>query len=426
MNAQPQNPIEILNQIFARARGIGLVHQIDQGETHQGRTLILEGKSKVNFGSCGYMGLEFDSRLKEGSIEAIRRYGTELSCSRAFLSNPLYPELEQLLEQIFLRPALVAPSTTLMHLSAIPVLIGPEDVILLDQQVHNSVQLAASVVKAAGTQVDFVPHNNPARLERKIKAYKETKKKIWYLADGVYSMYGDFAPASPLADLLSRYEQLQLYMDDAHGMSWYGDRGKGYVLSEFPDHERLFVATSFSKGFGSGGGAILCPNRETRQTIRNCGRTQIFSSPIQPGVLGAAVASAKIHLSPEFPEMQSELQLLNKICTSSMETLPLPIISDPNSPIRFIGIGTIDHGQKIVKRVIELGYWLNIAQYPAVGPNHSGIRFMITRSLKSDDIRGLTEAIRSATEEVLGGDEKTYQQIWKAFSKEYRYSLVNG
>ena len=36
-----------------------------------------------------------------------------------------------------------------------------------------------------------------------------------------------------LVELLGRYEQLHLYLDDAHGVSWCGEHGKGYIEAEF-------------------------------------------------------------------------------------------------------------------------------------------------------------------------------------------------
>jgi hypothetical protein len=40
----------------------------------------------------------------------------------------------------------------------------------------------------------------------------------------------------------------------------------------------------------------------------------IFSGPIQPPMLGAAIASARIHLSPEIVQLQKELQERISLC----------------------------------------------------------------------------------------------------------------
>lgn len=420
------NPLEIVNFIMNNGREAGVAQQVDEGRSHDGRTLTLQGKSLIHFGSCGYMGLEFDPGVRKAAQEAIRDYGVYFSSSRTYLSNPNYPILEDLLEKILGRPTLVTPTTTLLHLAALPVLIGPEDVVLLDQQVHSSVQLAAKVLKADGVQVDILPHNNPERIERKIKAYKDSKSRIWFLGDGIYSMYGDFAPVKELSELLKRHEQFHVYLDDAHGMSWTGRHGRGYVLENMEEHERLYVVVGLAKGFGAVGGAIACPTREVKQTIRNCGGTQTFSGPISPPMLAAAVASARIHLDPEYGRMQRELvdriHYMNKV----LEKQPLPLLSATDSPIRFLGVGEADKAEEIVKLLIEDGFWLNIARYPAVGPHHAGLRFMLTRKIGEKDIELFGEAVQRAVDKVFGGEGDAIPKIWRAFKKEYRFSLVNG
>jgi 7-keto-8-aminopelargonate synthetase-like enzyme len=40
-----------------------------------GRTVTIGGKEVVNFGSCSYLGLEVDERLKQGAIDATKRFG---------------------------------------------------------------------------------------------------------------------------------------------------------------------------------------------------------------------------------------------------------------------------------------------------------------------------------------------------------------
>ena len=111
-----------------------------------GRHVRIRGRDLVNFASCSYLGLELDPRLIEGAVDATRRFGIETSSSRAYLSSPLYSEFEAAIERIFGGAyVVVAPTTTLGHLAALPALIDDDDAIILDHQVHSSVQLAATV-----------------------------------------------------------------------------------------------------------------------------------------------------------------------------------------------------------------------------------------------------------------------------------------
>jgi 7-keto-8-aminopelargonate synthetase-like enzyme len=420
------NPVLQINSFINDGRTRGLLQVVDEGLSHNGKTIVVDGKDLINFGSCGYMSLEFDDRVKNGGMEAIQKFGVQFSTTRAYLSNPLYPKLETLLEKIFEQPTLVSQTTTLGHLAALPILVDSQDAVLLDQQVHSSVQLAAKVLKANGTHVELVSHSNMARLERKILSLQGKHNKIWYMADGVYSMYGDFAPLDELQDLLNKYDQLNLYFDDAHGMSWMGKRGQGYVLEKMQKSERIYVVTGLAKGFGTGGGAIICPSQEIKQLIRNCGGTQIFSGPLQPPILGAAVSSAKIHLQSDFSSLQDELTDRIAFCNEILVHQPLPQMSATNSPIRFLGVGPTELAQEMVMRLMKEGFWINTAQFPAVAPNHAGLRFMLNRQTQSQDMEKLIEAINKVVYDVIGKDRNTISQIWKSFSKDYRYALIQG
>ena len=107
------------------------------------------------FGSCGYLGLGGrDERLKAGAIEAINRYGTQFSSSRAYVSSYYYEESEDLLRKMFGRPLLLLQSLTVGHMSNIPILVGNDDAVILDSQVHDSVQTAVQFLRNRDVRVE--------------------------------------------------------------------------------------------------------------------------------------------------------------------------------------------------------------------------------------------------------------------------------
>ena len=79
------------------------------------------------------------------------------------------------------------------------------------------------------------------------QALKSKHQQIWFLVDGVCSMFGDLAPIAELRELLERHDNLHLYVDDAHGMSWTGVNGRGYALSSAPLHPKMVLTTSLNK-----------------------------------------------------------------------------------------------------------------------------------------------------------------------------------
>ena len=125
--------------------------------------------------------------------------------------------------------------------------------------------------------------------------------RIWYMADGVYSMFADLAPFAQLKELLDRYPQLHLYIDDSHGVSWAGRHGRGPALDALAGHPRVVVACSLNKSFASAGGAIVFPDPEMRRLVRTSGGPMIFSGPVQPPLLGAAISRPRSTSPTSFP-----------------------------------------------------------------------------------------------------------------------------
>ena len=161
--------------------------------------------------------------------------------------------------------------------------------------------MAANQLRVKGTTVDLVRHNNMERLEAMIQRLSKDHDRIWYMADGVYSMFADLAPFAELRELLDKYPQLMLYVDDSHGVGWAGKHGRGPALDVLAGHPRVIAACSLNKSFGAAGGAIVFPDAEMRRRVKTGGGPMMFSGPIQPPLLGAAIESAKIHLSDELP-----------------------------------------------------------------------------------------------------------------------------
>ena len=165
--------------------------------------------------------------------------------------------------------------------------------------------MAATLARAAGARVETVKHRELERAIDLAAALARRHDTVWFAGDGVYSMYGDLAPVGLLRQLLDAAPNVRLYIDDAHGMSWAGTHGRGSFLSRMPDPDRRVVlATSLNKAFAAGGGVVVFPTREERERVRTTGAPLVFSGPVQPPMLGAALASARIHLSDEIVGLQ--------------------------------------------------------------------------------------------------------------------------
>lgn len=406
----------LINRLFTKARNEGIIQQPMQNESFNGRDVVINGKTQLFWGSCSYLGLETDDRLKNASIEAIQKYGTQLSSSRAVIDSKQYNELEDLLSQIFGKPTLLAPTTSLGHISTIPILMGDDDALIMDQKVHNSVQNAVLMTQGIKVHIETLHHNRIDFLETRIQILLQKYKRVWYLADGVYSMFGDLAPYTDIEYLLNKYPDFYVYFDDAHGLGWAGKHGAGTTLRDMKWHTNMILTTSLAKSFASCGGALVFDNEEQRNLIKNCGSSFIFSGPIQPAVLGASIASAKIFLSDEIYTYQAELGDLIDYFIMYSQKLGLPLVNTDHSPIFYIGVGKLEVGKKVMKFLMNQGHFATSMGFPAVPVNNSGIRVCITRHHTKADITALLDLISDALTVYLQEVEQDFEDVYNAFN----------
>jgi 7-keto-8-aminopelargonate synthetase-like enzyme len=409
------NIIETISGIADYAKSKNIAHLHTEGTTIENNIIQINGRYLVNFASCSYLGLEFHEEMKRAAIEAVTNFGTQFSSSRAYLSLGIYSELTSNLNKIFGGHTVVTPTTTLGHISAIPVITTSKDLIILDHQVHNSVQMAVQMCKAKGTDIKIIRHNNMAALETILIEDRNKYDRIWYMADGIYSMYGDKAPIHELKDLLDKYANFHLYIDDAHAMSCYGERGQGFVLSEVDITEKMIVGTSLNKAFASGGGAIICGKKEWAELIQKCGGPMITSGPMQPSCLGAANAAAKLHLNGKIKPYQSRLTDNIRYMTMLLERHNLPDLSEKDSPIFFVGTSVPAVAYNIIEKMVDLGHYLNLGIFPAVPIKNTGVRFTITALHTFEQLEAMVIDLHKNFHNALVEENFSLEKIYKAF-----------
>jgi len=411
------NYLNTIGDLIRDAKNKGIVHLLSENNDFSGRKLSINGSEMVNFGTCGYLGLEMDQRLKDAVGDYAEKFGTQFSVSRTYLTSGPNVDLEIPLSKIYNgKPVIVSASTSAAHIANIPTLVRDTELVILDQQVHMSVQTGVQLAQVKGTHVEMIRHSNLDMLEQKIKELRNKYTKIWYMIDGVYSMYGDVAPIVDLLALMEKYDQLHLYVDDAHGMSWYGKNGAGYIFDKVGVPDKMILVTTLAKGFGVVGGITVFPNLEVFEKVKIFGGPLTYSHPIPPPILGAAIASAYIHLSPEIYTIQAELRERIEHCNQLLQQTRFPVISNPLTPIYFIGMGQPKVGYAMVKRLMDDGFFLNIGLFPAVPVKNTGVRFTLTRHILKEDITGLVQALEYHFPKVLEQEGKTENDVRKAFN----------
>ncbi|MDL5513250.1 aminotransferase class I/II-fold pyridoxal phosphate-dependent enzyme [Arenibacter sp. M-2] len=405
------NFLDTVDSVFNDAKRQGVLHLYAEGDRLTGRHIRIGQRNLFHFGTTVYLGLEQDQRLKKAAMDAIDRYGTQFPLSKTYISHPLYRTLEEKLTEMYSTPIIITKNSTLGHLGVIPSAVADQDAIVLDHQVHWSVQSAVKLLKSRSIPIDMIRHNNLEMLEDRIRKLSSKHRRIWYMADGVYSMFGDVSPIAELIELSNKYPQLHLYFDDVHGMSWIGKNGTGYVLDNLKElPEQILLFGTLSKTFGASGSVLTCSNAKMYAKIKNFGGPLTFSAQLEPASVAAAIASANIHLSPEIYSLQADLEeriaYFNMLLTQS----DLPLVEKNNSPVFYIGTGMPITGYNFVNRMMQEGYFVNLGLFPAVPVKNTGVRITISRHNQQEEIKGLVEAMQyhypRALEATYSSDEK--------------------
>lgn len=384
------------------ARELGITRQLVDDVHFDRGTVTLRGEEVVNFGLCSYLGLGDDPRLVEAAIDAVRRFGNSYSSSMAYTALPLYDDLKVRLREMLGAPVMIAANATLAHQAALPVLVRAGDTVVVDALAHASLLAVLPTLEANGATVAQVPHND---LEALADHAESAGGRAWYVFDGVYSMGGDTAPAEALRDLLDAYANLWLYCDDAHGLGWDGESGKGQFLRRAGWHHRLVMSFGLAKSFGTMGGLVATPDPEIVELVEVTGGPLVFSGPLPPATLGASIASADIHLSDELASLQAELarriDLVNEIAGS----IGLPLAATEHTPLWFVPVGPTMSVVSVATTMLKDGYFVNAAAFPVVPRGRGGIRFTVTRYLSESQIEAMLKRLQEVRLDHLGPGE---------------------
>jgi len=165
------NFVDTINDVLYEAKKREVLMLESRDKQWLGSHIHINNKDLANFGTCGYLGLEIHPKIIQKSIEFTQKFGTQFSVSRTYLTSQQNKYLESLLYEIFNhKPVIAYTSTTLAHIGALPIVVGHNDAIILDQQSHISIQNAAQLMAQKGVPVEIVRHSNMEMLEYKLKS----------------------------------------------------------------------------------------------------------------------------------------------------------------------------------------------------------------------------------------------------------------
>ena len=345
---------------------------------------VERGRARLLSFACNdYLDLSQHPAIKAAAIAAIERYGAGAGASRLITGNhPLYAELEARLARMKqTEAAVVFGSGYLANAGIVPVLIGPEGLVLIDEFAHAC--LFAGAQLSRGDVVKF-RHNDVAHARALLDERRRAHDRALILTDGVFSMDGDLAPLRELNALADEYDAW-LMSDDAHGLGVVGG-GRG---SSFMDAKHVAVPLqmgTLSKAIGAYGG-YLCASEAVIELMRNRARTLVYSTGLPPAIVAASIAALDlIESEPEY----CALPLAKARRFTHALNLP-----EAQSPIVPLVIGEEEETLAASRLLAEHGFLIAAIRPPTVPAGTSRLRFTFTAQHPADEIERLAEVVRS-------------------------------
>jgi len=371
------------------------------------REMTVNGEHLINFGSDSFLGLDQHPRVKQALIRGTEKWGTHNGASRAFCSVHANEEAERKIASwLGTEEALIYPSVTLANMGAIPGLVGRNDVLIVDEQAHNSIQEGAKIAKANGANLRTFSHCDPADLVRAFHSADRYRCALVAI-DGVYSMTGALPPLQELNEVCLRHNAV-LYIDDAHGTGVIGPNGRGTVLQALGNYDNTFVIGSLSKGFSCMGGFVGC-SHDFKMLLKMRSNTYIFGGPVPPPYLEAVCVVIDILCSSEYQAIIDRLKQNLQRLTRGCHALGLNVTGG-QSPIISVLVGDEADTLRAGRFLFEKGYYVQSVTFPAV-PYHAGVlRIQVNANHRTEAIDGLLAALASLRAQIPLPNGDTTQQ----------------
>lgn len=359
----------------------------------QYRTLpALESSAQqVNLSTNDYLALGQDVALQQAFLAEVDVHQAPLgSCSSRLLTGNFAPfgALETALCQAYGRQALVFNSGYHANIGILPALANKHTLILADKLVHASL---IDGIRLSACDFKRFRHNDMAHLAELLATHHANYARVIIATESVFSMDGDSADLPTLVALKKRYENVLLYVDEAHSVGCYGHSGLGWAQKcGVIDDIDLLVGT-FGKAFASTGAFVIC-NPVMAAYLTNTMRPLIFSTALSPLVMAwSGYVLAKM---PALAEKRAHLANISAHLREGVSTLTGQA-SPSTSHIVPLIVGENDRAVALAQALQQRGFYCLPIRPPTVPQGTARIRFSLHANVDASTIDALLDTLET-------------------------------
>ncbi len=359
---------------------------------HDGRNVIVDGKRMLNLSSNDYLGLAADRVLREEFLNTLTpdTFMPTSSSSRLLTGNfSIYEELETELARLFgTETALIFNSGYHANTGILPAVSNAQTLILADKLVHASL---IDGIRLSAAKCIRYRHNDLEQLARLLKEHHASYIRIIIVTESIFSMDGDQTDLNALVRLKQTYDNVLLYIDEAHAFGVRGKLGLGCAEETGCIGDIDFLVGTFGKAAASSGAYIVC-RQVIREYLINRMRTLIFTTALPP--LNIAWTLFMIRKMTSMQKRREHLAHISQIlrdaliaqgyeCPSVSHIVPMIVGSSKDTILR-------------AEYLQRHGFYALPVRPPTVPEGTSRIRFSLTAEIKEEEMEQLRNCLNES------------------------------
>ncbi|QOR37451.1 aminotransferase class I/II-fold pyridoxal phosphate-dependent enzyme [Billgrantia diversa] len=376
------------------ARRLGLTDPFFKvHDGNAGATSLIDGREYLNFASYNYLGFSGDPRINRAACEAVEHYGTSVSASRVVSGErPIHRQLEQALAEAYeVEDAVAFVSGHATNVSTLGYLLGPRDLILHDEYIHNSSLVGAQL--SGAKRISF-PHNDADALDALLARHRGQFERVLIVIEGLYSMDGD-VPELPRFVSLKRRHQAWLMVDEAHSFGVLGKNGLGLRqhFGTAAEDVDIWMGTLSKSLAGCGGYIAGC--RAMVETLRYLAPGFLYSVGMPAQV--AAPSLEALRLLQREPERVQRLHAISRYFLERARAAGLDTGHSIGAAVVPVIVGSSPLAARLSHALFERGINVQPILHPAVPEKSARLRFF----LSCEHTRAQVDQTLSALKEVF-------------------------
>ena len=369
-----------------------LYRQTHFSQSKQGREVVFEGKTYLNFSSNDYLGLASDPALIEAWKEGADLYG--VGSGGSFLVTGFSDAHIKLCDEIKSWLGVEAVALFSSGYSANQAIIK---LLFTKNKAHSNFLYQdklnhASLIEAglnAPCAMKRFKHNDISHLDKLLSGTLENQNKL-IISEGVFSMDGDQAPIQALSNSAKK-NNAWLMIDDAHGIGVLGDEGRGSVSSSTIQKGDVdILMATFGKALGVSG-AFVAGSQSFIDYLTNFSKPYIYTTSFPPAMAHTIFKCIKIVRKDQW--RRDKLTSLIQHFQSLAKQYDIQL-EDSETAIQPIIIGSSRKAMEITNSLKKQGFWLTAIRPPTVPRGSARLRVTLTVNHTTQDIERLIFSLK--------------------------------